>query len=189
MPGTPQEYVTLARQIADGILAPDYIRPRQWADGSDVTAVDQLEIFALAMHEIRLRQQQRPPAQRRAMRLLRSLLSAEQLQQLRRRKVIRLFGSAGGHYELSPCTGMVRALERHGMHFYSVRSFCLHEPDGDPILPPADRSVAHLLMLLTDEPAFVATANVTERRPDCWNGEWRRRLNAARRQRAAEVQS
>ena len=47
-------------------------------------------------------------------------------------------------------------------------------------MPPADLSAAHLLMLLSDEAAFLATANARDARDQLWNRDYLRRLRQRR---------
>lgn len=187
MPGTHDERFGLARAIAQGLLAPDALDGRRWLDGGLLTKEEQAQVFALAVYEIQVRKSREPEVQAKALRLLRRLLSKDQRRQLRAGRTFNVRGSAGGHFRLCPSTGAVWGLEQHGSRLYGVRFFCLHEPPGDPPLPPADRTVAHLLMLQTDEEQFVRTANRTEQPPSCWDGTWRRRLNEKRRAQRQEA--
>lgn len=190
MPAAPEEMTRAARLLLDNVMAPDALVDLRWQDGSRITEPEMAQVMGLALYEARVRAARRNPAQRRALRLLRSLLSPEQRRQLRTRGSFRAVGSQGGVYRLSPGTGQVEGLELRGRHFFCFRTFCLHEPAGAEALPAADRSIAHLLLLSTDEAGFTQTANITERPPGCWNGEWRRQLREARsrrQQRAAEA--
>jgi hypothetical protein len=175
VPGTPQERSVLVRQILDNVTAVDFLVGRRWDDGTEITTADLDHVMALTLYEASRRKRTRSKSQRRAMRLLRSLLSPGQLENLRKRESIRVIGSEGGVYRLYPKTGRAEFLERHGKREYGMRSYCLHEPPGDPPLPPADRTIAHLLMLTADEPSFLATANKTESRPMGWDSEWQKR--------------
>lgn len=74
----------------------------------------------------------------------------------------------------------MQAVERHGSREFAVGpTFCLHDPEQ--VLPPADVSLAHLLMLRTDEPGFVSAANQYESRSMLWNSDWLRRRAHFRR--------
>lgn len=186
MPATPQELADAARQVAREVLAPDFVAGIQWADGTPITEAETRNLFTFACYEIRQMHSRRPKAQRKALRLLRTLLTPEQREQLKTGQQFRVVGSAGGVYRLYPSTGQVCAVERHGARWYGVRTFCLHELEepGIVVFPSADRTIAHLLLLSAAEPEFLALANATDRRPDCWNGEYLRRLRRARRERA-----
>lgn len=119
---------------------------------------------------------------RKAMRLLRGLLSDRQREQLRRRHYsFTATGSDGGEYRLWPYWGTIERLERHGKYLISVETFCYHDPEGE--LPPADLSIAHMLLLSVDEGAFLKAANRTARIHQGWNGEWHQQLRAARQRR------
>jgi hypothetical protein len=60
-------------------------------------------------------------------------------------------------------------------------------PEDPAALPAADVSLAQLLLLSADEAEFRSRANREEIPRAClWNGEWRRRLNNARRALEAE---
>ncbi len=190
MPATPEEMVEAARMLARTVLAPDNVPDIRWSDGERITEQEARNLFALAIYELRLlRERQRAPAQRNALRLLRTLLTPEQRLQLRRCREIRVQGSLGGFYRLIPAMGAVWALEKHGRRWFGVGSYCIHtyhlHEDGC-YCPPADETVAHLLLLLSDEADFLATANARVRRPDCWNGEYLRRM---RRHRLASAEA
>ncbi len=144
----------------------------------------QKNLLALARYESRRMAWQasrKSGAQKRARGLLRSLLSKEQRRQLRSSHGFQVVGSLGGRYRLHPETGSAERLERHGKRWFGVVRYCLHDPGRE--LPPADVSVSHLLLLRADEGEFLRVANATVDNP--WDGEWRRRLNAERRRRAA----
>ena len=60
---------------------------------------------------------------------------------------------------------------------------------AESLLPDADIALAHLLMLLTDEPGFLAAANPHPCGPlggQLWNTAYRRRIAEARTRRAHE---
>ena len=46
--------------------------------------------------------------------------------------------------------------------------------------PPADVTIAHLLLLWSDEAEFLRLANATRNRSDLWNGEYMRRMRNRR---------
>lgn len=105
-------------------------------------------------------------ANRRAKRLLREYLTEQQRHELRSCRYFTAVGSAGGRYRFWPETGALFHLEQHGMRWYGVVSFCYH---ADGYLPGADLSLAHLLELTSDEPAFLAKANA-RRVANHWSG-------------------
>lgn len=133
---------------------------------------------------------QRGP-QRRALALLRSLLSDPQLEQLRRRRYVVVEAPSGRRYRILPNTGVTQLVERHGRQDYAISRYCLHDPASE--LPPADVAVAHLLWVQADEAGFLETANETPThvvqrhgRPNAgWDGEWQRRVRARRLEEAA----
>lgn len=119
-------------------------------------------------------------AQRAALALLKSWLTRTQRRELTKRREVTITGSSGGRYRLRPMTGACYAVERHGSRLFACGpSFCLHDPER--ILPPADVSLAHLLMLRTDEPGFLAAANHHANTSLMWNSEWLRRRARLRR--------
>lgn len=161
-----------AAALATGVLAWDM------ADWTGWTEQEQRDILTLTLYVRKMKDEKRRKAQRRAMSLLRSWLPDPQRQQLRRSRKFKVRGSAGGRYRLYPSTGTTSRIERHGSRDFAVQTFCLHPPDVS--LPPADISLAHYLLLVTDEPRFLATANATDRLTQLWNGDYLRRLNARR---------
>lgn len=178
MPGTHEEIIEIAQRLARMEIHPDGILPDiVWQDGTHITEEEQRHVCALGIYEMRLmfaRSGRRRKAQIKAGRLLRSLLTPGELAELRRNRYFNVMGSAGGIYQITPETGSVRRVERHGNHWYTVQRFCIHEVEGD--LPAADVSIGHLLFLKTDEPEFLRIANASRYRlPDCWNSEYMRR--------------
>jgi len=185
MPPTPEELEHVTRAVATDVLAPDCIPDIIWLDGTAITAREQCEIVLAVIYDFPRRRRRVKHAQRKAMRLLRSYLSADQRRQLRQRGEFMVHASHGGVYRICPSTGNVWGVELHGRHYFGVRTYCYHDPENE--LPDADLSVAHLMLLSCDEPAFLAAANVRERPPQCWDGEWLRTLAAARRDRRPAV--
>lgn len=121
----------------------------------------------LALYEIAHQRELKSAARHRALALFRSWLSPDERAQLRVYRRVRVHGSAGGVYDVTPYQGITtRKLEQHGSRWYSVETFCLHDDPGT--LPQPDIALAHLLLLKTDEPRFLATANITIRRPSGW---------------------
>lgn len=153
---------------------------------------------------------------RRARALFRSWLTADQRRELRIFGRVRIVGSAGGRYDISPTWGRSTSeLERHGKNWYRVAWFCYHDvvlskgderalieggfrsDDIDAVrrsnkvfevpLPQADVALAHMLFLLTDESWFRSVANRHPIAVQSWDGAYRRRLNAARRGRSEDL--
>lgn len=144
------------------------------------------EVMCLVRYEQRRRLEKCCKARKRARGLLRSFLSGEQRHQWHHRHYFYVVGSAGGLYRLCPATGRCFRVERHGRRLFAAVSYCLHEEGVEQPIPPADLSLAHMLWLRADEPLFLATANATPWVNPAWDGEYRRRLYAAR-QDPAEV--
>jgi hypothetical protein len=158
------DIVALVLGLLDGQIMPDSV------DLPALSQAERREFLELFRYEAQRRSEQRlrhGSAQRRALRLWRSLLNPAQLAAWRRSgHCLCVTGSAGGTYRLWPGTALAERVQRRGGRLYRCASYCLHDPAND--LPPADTSVGHLLMLLTDEPGFLATANVR------WRDPWRR---------------
>lgn len=174
-------------RLGRGVMMPDQI------DDFGFTPQEKIEVNALARavilaeaDEQRAAWKRRAPARRRAMRLLRSFLTPEQRARLRRSRDFLAVGSAGGVYRLAPYRGNTERVTRHGRKWFVFESFCLHdERDGDA-MPHPDLVLAHLLLLTADEPAFLALANARNHRDALWNGDYLRRMRAARQTRLAD---
>ncbi len=117
-------------------------------------------------------------AQRRAMTLFRSFLDPRQHATLRHRGFVCVVTASGTAYRVNPYRGITHRAERHGARVYGVTAYCYHDASHE--LPRADVALAHMLLLLADEDAFLRAANATPRRSQ-WDGAWRRKLNASRR--------
>lgn len=104
--------------------------------------------------------------------------------ELRRRGAIVVTGSAGGWYRIDPGAGCAERIERHGRRWFARATYCLHPPDEN--WPDADVALAQMLLIVTDEPAFLMAAN-EHRREMLWNGQWLRRLAAARKERRKDA--
>jgi hypothetical protein len=175
----------LAEQVARGQRRPeDICEEEQFTDEE----YDLVLRFTAAMVEYL--QHRRRQGNRRALRLLRSLLDPEQRACLRRNRHFYVTAASGKTYRLIPGTGGAQEVERHGRYWYVRDLFCLHPPrDEHPEIPNADTTIAHLLMLRYDERAFVREANRTQTWPvrewgtvnAGWASAWRRRLNERRR--------
>jgi hypothetical protein len=123
--------------------------------------------------------------QRRAMRLLRTLLTAEQRRVLRAGSGFYMTGSLGGRYRLFPACGVAWRVERHGKLEIHSAAYCLHDPELE--LPPADVTVQHLLLLRSDEEAFLRRANIRLLPHMGWDSEWMRHHCHANKQRRARA--
>ena len=79
-------------------------------------------------------------------------------------------------YALWPRVGMVYMVELHGKHWKWIARYCLHDfpEEGVKRIPTPDLSLQHLLWLVSDEAAFLATANVIPNRHVEWSGRWAR---------------
>lgn len=180
-----EEVIGLVRGLATGAIAPDFV---DWDAMSDSLRT---VVWVLSRYEIRrLRSldtdRRRGLPQKRAMRLLRSLLTDSQRWWLRHRRHFLVNGVSTGHvYRLHPYSGTIDRVTKHRTRWFVHTRFCLHDPDIE--LPPADVSVGHLLLLRSDEPRFLALANATDGRSMFWNGDWLRRVNRARRDRHAAL--
>jgi hypothetical protein len=179
MPGTPHELAQLAQACH---LAQRHVDPGEWVwdDGTTITAQEATDVTALAAYLTRqsTREARNARGQRRGMKLLRRLLSAEQRRQLRNSKDFLVVGSLGGVYRLRPANGRTERVERHGTRWFVRESYCFHDDRIVPeeALPDADLTIAHLLLLVADEGEFLARANASTRRDQLWNGEYLRRM-------------
>jgi hypothetical protein len=106
--------------------------------------------------------QEREAAQARAAELLRSLLTPEQWASYQESGWFEVRGSKGGRWRIRNRgqSGNVDLMPEIGEE--RDVTYCAHPPGG---LPAADAHVAQMLALVTDEEAFVRTANVHYRRP------------------------
>lgn len=127
-----------------------------WGDIED----SQLSLFRfLLRHETTryLRKRQRASkAQRKALGLLRSFLTPEQRATLRRQRYVEV-ETPTALYRLYPSSGITRRVVRRKSKTYATIRYCYH--DADALLPPADVSLAHFLMLHADEWGFLTSAN------------------------------
>lgn len=184
MPGTPHELAALAIRHAERREQepqPDHV----WNDGSEITPAEFRDVVALIVYVRGTIYPKRDArAQRRAMKLLRPLLTAEQKKSLRREKSFLACGSKGGMYRLCPGTGSVQGVAWHRSRWFSRVTFCLHDNREGPEapMPPADVTLTHLLLLKADEELFLHLANA--RQSDLWNGDYLRRMRHRRRDQA-----
>jgi len=185
MPGTSAEYLALA--IME--VAPETSLIPRWADGTAITEEELRDVIALRVyHRLTLRLKN-PAPQRRAMKLLRSLLPKAQREQLRRNRYFIVEAPSGNGYRFLPKLGMVERVARHGRRWFATHRFCIHDDQSDPAqaMPPADLTVAHLLLISADEGVFLATANSRATDGMLWNGGYLRRLRQASVERLQEA--
>jgi hypothetical protein len=179
MPGTPQELVALIAAWPEDSLIPPI--GHRWADGSTITDDERNDLVALRAYHRHLRDlERRKPAQAKARRLLRGLLSREQRRQLARLRYFYAIAPSGHVYRLDPRAGHVERVERHGRRWFAKESYCLHDDPDENKMPPADVTIAHLLWLLADESAFLATANARRRDDQLWNRAYLQRFRRVR---------
>lgn len=171
MPGTPEEYAALA--------AGDDLLPGRWRDGTDVSADEWRDVLALRGYAA-WRRRTGAPGQKRACVFFRSLLSQEQRRELARASNVVVTVASGRSYRITPRTGCVERVARHKGRWFVCERYCIHDKQDDDAMPPADLSAAHLLMLLSDEAAFLATANARDARDQLWNRDYLRRLRQRR---------
>lgn len=170
MPGTNAELV----QLADGEGYPEDFR---WIDGTELTPEEWLTVLGMRLYLARMRRDKAKDrrSQRTALRLLRSLLTPGQRAQLRSGSVVVTVAS-GNAYRLLPRFGHVERVTRNGRRWFVFERYCLHDVQDEDAMPPGDLSIAHLLLLLTDEAAFLAMANAHTCRDQLWNREYLRRM-------------
>lgn len=190
------ELSDLAQRLAAFEITTDELAAHPGLDDADRSQVLTLGLYIVQSRAIAERRAKLGGGQRRALRLLRTFLTPAQREQLGRNRAFVVALPSGRAYRLHPNTGWVARVERHGSRWVACATYCLHEPDLEvipempgavtvPAIPPADRTIGHLLLLLADEARFLALANYTARRHGGWDGDWRRRLNRARAERAA----
>jgi len=172
----PGNHEMLAR--ASGYAATNILDDTPWEDGSIFSDLDRRSVTNLGdyIREYNSRRSvKQNTAQRRAMVLLRSLLTPAQRKTLQTHKEFLVICPSGNVYRLYPRNGMVWRVERHGKNWFAKSSYCIHEAKETGI-PPADRTIAHMLMLMTDEEEFLRTANATRTATQMWNSEYLRAM-------------
>jgi hypothetical protein len=183
MPGTAQEMVELAGRLGNDPVVTAATDEFRWADGTGVTDDEWRDVLALHAYLLRMRRRdRRSAAQRKAGRLLRQLLAPAQRASLSRLGYFYVTVPSGQTYRLDPRRGHAERVEWHKSRYFARRSYCLHDTDDDGKLPPADVTIAHMLLLLADEAAFLATANESPRDDQLWNGEYLRRMRRRHQQ-------
>jgi hypothetical protein len=128
------------------------------------------------LKDIRKKRKKRKKAEK----LLASILSIEQWREWKLYRSVRVRGSEGGFYEIGPgWSGMVYSL--HPETAEPLKKLCVH-PSGAFCIE--DRVATLALMIMTDEPKLLATAN-----NHCWNENemLRVRLRRAHRSSHQEV--
>lgn len=183
MPPTPAELNQIVNGLVTHEIRPDDVETIIWSDGSAITDREIRDVVALFVYALQLRQSKHLKGQRKAMRLLRSLLSAEQRRQLRRSRYFYATTASGVVFRFIPRRGLTERVILHGKRFYAASHFCLHDPEDDDQMPPADLTVAHLLLITTDEPRFLEMANEHAVLSHLWNGDYLRRVRRRRAER------
>jgi hypothetical protein len=179
VPGTSQEIIALVNAFVTDAASPDVLSGWRWDDGEIITEGERNDVLALYLYALgRRRKRHQGGPQRKAMRLLRGLLSPTQRRDLSRLRYFHVAAPSGTTYRLDPRRGHAELVERHGRRYFVRRAYCLHDEDDAGKLPPADVTVAHLLLLLVDEAAFLAAANMTPRDDQLWNRDYLRRIRA-----------
>ncbi len=173
MPATSEDIVAFVERLMGQEVMP-YDRPI-WQDGSAATDEEMVEVYAVLRYTAYLRHEERVkaksrPARRRACRTLRAFLHPEQREQWKRSGCFTVTAASGRRFRFYPYVGMVQEIERHGTRDFGRRRFCLH-PQG-VTLPPADVTLAQLLVLSASEEEFLALANPTELMQSLWNPEY-----------------
>lgn len=183
MPATPQELAELAGRLGNNPVVTAATDEFRWADGSAITDAEWSDVLALHAYLLRVRRRKlQSGAQRKARRLLRQLLAPSQRASLSRLGHFYVTAPSGSTYRLDPRLGRAERVEKHKGRYFAKRSYCLHDADDGGKMPPADVTIAHMLLLLADEAAFLATANESPRDDQLWNGDYLRRLRRRQQQ-------
>lgn len=185
MPGAVEEMIALIDGLLSDRISPSQLEDLRWADATPPTPDELRGALNMYAYEVRRRRRVRPIAQRKGMKLLRSLLSDEQRKSLRAGRYFYVSTKSGATFRFLPRSGFTERVARHGKRWFTKSHFCLHDPEGDDQMPPADIVIAHLLLILTDEKRFLAMANEHLSESRLWNGEYVRRFREARRERQA----
>lgn len=170
-----QDLLRLVALVRDGAISVaelmDY--PRY-----DICSEEEVRtVCGLVLYEIkRLKIEE---GQKKAIPLLRSFLTPQQLREMRgSRGSFYMRGSAGGEYRICVHGGFAERVEWHGKRRYTSSRFCYHDPAGE--LPPADIALAQMFLLAVDEPGFLEAAN---EQPWPANDGWSPRIQSLRRRR------
>lgn len=177
MPGAPAEIVGIVNDLLALRVTGLQLDNILWADGTYVTEPESRDILALYDYAVRRMRKSIPdPAQRKARRLLRSLLTPGQRATLSRLGYFYVTAPSGTAYRLDPRRGRAERVDRHKGRYFAKRSYCLHDAQDAGKMPPADVTIAHMLLLMADESAFLATANETRTDDQLWNREYLARM-------------
>lgn len=172
--GRNGELLQLARDALAGLVSPEDAAGRLQ---SREEAREFLFFLRLVSMEERERKMKRGRSQRRALKLLYSLIGAESRAQVSRSKYFIVVAKSGSTYRLWPHAGMTERVEPHGTKLFGVESYCYHDEGGE--LPRADVTIAHFLELVTDEEGFLSRANATRHSPWAAAARLRRAARAA----------
>lgn len=188
MPLSNEELVDLAKRLARYEVSPEEVDWSLFKTDDPETGSRQLRnLWALVQYEMKCIEEEDKSietSQKRALGLLKSFMTRSQKREFSRRLRFTVVGSLGGKYRLCPNTGSLYLLEKHKSRWFGVTRLCYHFVDPENVLPPADISLAQMLILLSNEPEILQGANRTDcRSQTLWNGAWLRRLRAARRER------
>lgn len=157
----------VVRALADGAMTADELM-----DNHDLTSKQRATIFHLAVYEIQYQARHHNKAQRRAYRLLRRFLSPKQRSDLRTKRYFNVVSSSGRLYRLRPSTGAVYMVEHHRTRDFEKIAYCIHSELKR--IPAADETIAHMMLLQTDEDRFLDIAHISYISNRLWNGRWRR---------------
>jgi hypothetical protein len=175
MPATSEELIRIVHVFCDQTIMPDDITDIVWLDGDKVSHAELREILVLSRYEMYYRSTRKQPAQRKAVKLLRSLLSAEQRKSIRNNGYFHIQVRSGNYYRIHPNMYPTKRVEKHGKRMFALGSYCLH-PDLDLHIPHGDVAVSHMLMLKTDEEEFLKLANYRLYDRQLWNRDYLRSL-------------
>ena len=159
-----EEMSAIINGTVRGTVAPDSI---PWDDFDERS---RQEIRMLILYEIRRlseiresRRRGRDPSQKRALELLKTFLNPDQLRTLEANgKNFRVQGTMGGTYRLWPRRGLAEKIVWRRKKWFLEMSCCYHDPEKS--LPPADVTIAQLLLIRTDEMEFLRSSNHTRTR-------------------------
>lgn len=180
MPYTYEELTAVVDGLVTDRISPSTLEDLRWADSTAPTAEEFRTIRAMYGYTLWYNHRNRPIPQRKAMRLLRTLLSPEQRRTLRAGRYFYVTTRSGATFRFWPRAGSTDRVARHGTRWYSKSSFCLHDAENDQQMPPADLVIAHLLLISADEAKFLEMANEHKNRSQLWNGEYMREMRQAR---------
>lgn len=153
---TATTYVTLTPKVEREPLTPEEEEARRLRQQEQAAQrAAQLEADRKAAAEIA---EARKKANARARGLLTRWLTTEQVQDLERRSVVKVKGSAGGVYEVECGESIHHNVYELNEHGERVARLCF-QIHGDRTCPPHDHHLAQVLALATDEPGARKVAN------------------------------